>query len=61
MSFHPQPGGWSNKPAHNRHRHRQNDKYPGDHGDEPDIISYAADGQPGGESINADILSWKSQ
>ena len=35
-------------------------KYPGEHGDEPDIISYGADGQPGGEGINADILSWKS-
>jgi general secretion pathway protein G len=36
-------------------------KYPGDHGDEPDIICYGADGQPGGEGINADIVSWKSQ
>jgi general secretion pathway protein G len=36
-------------------------KYPGEHGDDPDIISYGADGQPGGEDINADILSWKSQ
>jgi general secretion pathway protein G len=36
-------------------------KYPGEHGDEPDVISYGADGQPGGESINADIVSWKSQ
>ncbi len=34
-------------------------KYPGDHGDEPDIISYGADGQPGGEGINADIVNWK--
>jgi general secretion pathway protein G len=34
-------------------------KYPGDHGDEPDIISYGADGQPGGEGLNADIVSWK--
>ena len=34
-------------------------KYPGDHGDEPDIISYGADGQPGGEGVNADIVSWK--
>ncbi len=34
-------------------------KYPGDHGDEPDIISYGADGQPGGDGINADIVSWK--
>ena len=36
-------------------------KFPGDHGDEPDIISYGADGQPGGDGINADIVSWKSQ
>jgi general secretion pathway protein G len=36
-------------------------KYPGDHGDEPDIISYGADGQAGGDGINADIVSWKSQ
>jgi general secretion pathway protein G len=34
-------------------------KYPGEHGDEPDIISYGADGQPGGDGINGDILSWK--
>ena len=34
-------------------------KYPGEHGDEPDIISYGADGLPGGEGENADILSWK--
>jgi general secretion pathway protein G len=36
-------------------------KYPGEHGDEPDVISYGADGQPGGEGINADIVSWRSQ
>jgi general secretion pathway protein G len=35
-------------------------KFPGDHGDEPEIISFGADGQPGGEGINADILSWKN-
>ncbi|MBZ5563670.1 MAG: type II secretion system major pseudopilin GspG [Acidobacteriia bacterium] len=34
-------------------------KYPGEHGDEPDIISYGADGKAGGEGENADILSWK--
>jgi general secretion pathway protein G len=34
-------------------------KYPGEHGDEPDIISYGADGRPGGEGENADIYSWK--
>ena len=36
-------------------------KYPGEHGDEPDIICYGADGQPGGDGNNADIVSWKSQ
>ena len=34
-------------------------KYPGDHGDEPDIISYGLDGQPGGDGLNADVVSWK--
>ncbi|MEN6532834.1 MAG: type II secretion system major pseudopilin GspG [Bryobacteraceae bacterium] len=34
--------------------------FPGQHGDMPDVISYGADGQPGGEGFNADILSWKS-
>lgn len=34
-------------------------KYPGDHGDEPDIVCMGADGQPGGEGLNADITSWK--
>ncbi len=34
-------------------------KYPGEHGDEPDITSYGADGQPGGEGINADVVNWK--
>lgn len=36
-------------------------KYPGEHGDEPDLICLGADGQPGGTEINADIVSWKSQ
>ncbi len=36
-------------------------KYPGEHGDEPDIVSLGADGQPGGDGNNADILSWKNQ
>lgn len=34
-------------------------KYPGEHGDEPDIISYGVDGRPGGEGENADVVSWK--
>jgi general secretion pathway protein G len=36
-------------------------RYPGEHGDEPDVISLGADGQPGGEGENADIVSWSSQ
>jgi general secretion pathway protein G len=36
-------------------------KYPGEHGDEPDVVSFGADGKPGGDDINADIVSWKSQ
>ena len=36
-------------------------KYPGEHGDEPDIVCLGQDGQPGGEGLNADIVSWKSQ
>ena len=34
-------------------------KYPGEHGEEPDIISYGADGREGGDGENADIVSWK--
>lgn len=36
-------------------------KYPGEHGDEPDIVSLGGDGNPGGDGNNADIVSWKSQ
>jgi general secretion pathway protein G len=35
-------------------------KYPGEHGDEPDIESFGADGQPGGDGINGDVQSWKN-
>src|SRR6202050_3761292 len=31
-----------------------------EHSDSPDIASLAADGEPGGEGINADIVSWKN-
>jgi len=33
-------------------------KSPSEHGDY-EIVSYGADGQPGGEGVNADIVSWK--
>ncbi len=34
-------------------------RFPGEHGSEPDILSYGADGQPGGEDINTDVTSWQ--
>lgn len=34
-------------------------KYPGDHGEEPDLKSLGADGQDGGEGNDADINSWQ--
>ena len=34
-------------------------RYPGENGEDPEIVSYGADGQPGGEGINADVVSWK--
>ena len=36
-------------------------KYPGEHGDEPDIVCLGQDGAPGGDGNNADIVSWKAQ
>ena len=35
-------------------------RFPGEHGDGPDIISLGQDGQPGGEGFAADIVSWKN-
>jgi general secretion pathway protein G len=32
--------------------------YPGTHGREYDLYSFGADGQPGGDGINADIGNW---
>ena len=34
-------------------------KFPGEHGPEPDLVCYGADGKAGGEGIDADIVSWK--
>lgn len=36
-------------------------KYPGEHGDEPEIVCLGGDGQPGGDGLNADIVSWKNK
>jgi general secretion pathway protein G len=34
-------------------------RFPGTHGTKPEIVSYGADGKPGGTGQNADIESWK--
>lgn len=34
-------------------------RFPGEYGPEPEVMSYGADGQPGGEGPDADIVSWK--
>jgi general secretion pathway protein G len=34
-------------------------RFPGEHGPEPDILCYGSDGQPGGEDLAADIVSWR--
>lgn len=33
--------------------------YPGEHGPGPEVLSYGADGQPGGADSAADIVSWR--
>ena len=35
-------------------------KYPGEHGDEPDIVSFGLDGEAGGEGLAKDIVSWQN-
>lgn len=35
-------------------------RYPGVHGDKPDVASFGTDGRPGGEGVNRDIVSWSS-
>lgn len=36
-------------------------KYPSEHGEAPDVVSLGADGQPGGEGYDADIVSWSNK
>jgi len=35
-------------------------RYPGEHGPEPDVISFGADGEEGGEGANEDVVSWRA-
>jgi general secretion pathway protein G len=54
------PGGYLRTvpidPWGNPYQYRQ----PGEHG-LIDIFSYGADGEPGGEGVNADIVNWSSE
>jgi len=34
-------------------------RFPGEYGDEPDIISFGLDGQEGGEGEDTDVVSWQ--
>jgi general secretion pathway protein G len=34
-------------------------RYPGEYGPEPDVMSFGADGEEGGEGPNEDVVSWK--
>lgn len=34
-------------------------RYPGEHGSGPEVISYGADGEPGGADGAADVVSWR--
>ncbi len=36
-------------------------RFPGEHGDEPDIISLGADGRMGGEGEDSDVVSWSTR
>jgi general secretion pathway protein G len=36
-------------------------RFPGEHGDEPDIVSFGNDNQAGGEGEDADVVSWTSR
>lgn len=36
-------------------------RFPGEHGDEPDIVSLGNDNQEGGEGEDADVVSWSTR
>ncbi len=47
-------GGVPKDPWGNPYQYR----FPGEHGGAYDLFSYGADGEPGGEGLNADIGNW---
>ena len=55
------PGGYVKKPSRDPWGNDYQYVYPGTHGAEYDLYSTGADGQPGGEGLDADIGNWDVQ
>jgi general secretion pathway protein G len=55
------PGGYVKKPSRDPWGNDYQYVYPGTHGTEYDLSSLGADGQPGGEGLDADIGNWDVQ
>ncbi len=53
-----QKGGYLTKEPLDPWRNAYIYMYPGTHGDDFDIVSYGADGTPGGDGEDADIENW---
>lgn len=55
---HWNPGGYLERVSKDPWGNEYQYVYPGTHGKQYDLYSLGADGQPGGEGINADIGNW---
>ena len=55
---HWRPGGYIQRVSKDPWGNDYQYVYPGTHGREYDLYSLGADGQPGGEGINADVGNW---
>ena len=55
---HWRPGGYIQRVSKDPWGNDYQYVYPGTHGKEYDLFSFGADGQPGGEGIDADIGNW---
>jgi general secretion pathway protein G len=55
---HWKPGGYLDRVSRDPWGYDYQYVFPGTHGKQYDLYSFGADGQPGGEGINADIGNW---
>lgn len=55
---HWRPGGYVRKASKDPWGNEYQYVYPGTHGGEYDLYSLGADGQPGGDGVNADVGNW---